>query len=138
VKYDIEQTIGFFLSKAHQRGYALFKERLSPFGLTPQQFVLLAFLWKRDALTQAELSDTTGIDRTTMGGLIDRLAKDVLVQRLPHPDDRRAYRICLTERGKSLEDELYPLAREVRERFLARLTPDEQDTLRILLEKLRT
>ena len=137
VKYDIEQTIGFLLAKAHQRGYALFKERLNPFGLTPQQYCLLAFLWKQDALTQAELSDKTGVDRTTMGGLIDRLAKDGLVARLPHPDDRRAYRICLTERGKSLEDELCPLARQVRERFLARLTPDEQETLRGLLEKLR-
>jgi len=137
VNYDIEQTIGFLLAKAHQRGYALFKARLTPFGLTPQQFVLLAFLWKQDALTQAELSDKTDIDRTTMGGLIDRLAKDGHVERLPHPDDRRAYRICLTERGKSLEDELCPLAREVRERFLARLTQDEQQTLRALLEKLR-
>jgi DNA-binding MarR family transcriptional regulator len=137
VTFDFEQTIGFLLAKVHQRGYALFKARLTPFGLTPQQFVLLAFLWKQDALTQAELSDKTDIDRTTMGGLIDRLAKDGLVERLPHPDDRRAYRICLTERAKTLEDELCPLAREVRERFLARLTQDEQQTLRSLLEKLR-
>jgi DNA-binding MarR family transcriptional regulator len=137
VNYDIEQTIGFLLAKAHQRGYALFKERLTPYRLTPQQFCLLAFLWKQDTLTQAELSEKTGVDRTTMGGLIDRLAKDGLLQRLPHPDDRRAYRICLSERGKSLETELCPLAREVRERFLARLTLDEQETLRSLLEKLR-
>lgn len=137
MNYDFEQTIGFLLAKAHQRGYALFKERLTPFKLTPQQFGLLAFLWKQDALTQAELSDTTGIDRTTMGGLIDRLAKDGLVQRIPHPDDRRAYRICLTERGKSLENELCPLAREVRGRFLTGLSPDEQETLRALLKKLR-
>lgn len=138
LNYDIEQTIGFLLAKAHQRGYALFKERLNPYRLTPQQFCLLAFLWKRDALTQTELSENTGVDRTTMGGLIDRLAKDGLVQRLPHPDDRRAYRICLTERGKSLEEDLCPLAREVRERFLAQLTPNEQETLRVLLGKLRT
>ena len=137
MNYDFEQTIGFLLAKAHQRGYALFKERLTPFRLTPQQFGLLAFLWKQDALTQAELSDTTGIDRTTIGGLIDRLTKDGLVQRTPHPDDRRAYRICLTERGKSIENELCPLAREVRERFLAVLSPDEQETLWALLKKLR-
>ena len=136
--YDIEQTIGFLLSKAHQRGYALFKERLSPYRLTPQQFVLLAFLWKQDSLTQAELSEISGIDRTTMGGLIDRLAKDGLVQRLPHPDDRRAHRVCLTDRGTAVEEELSNLARQVRQRFLARLTMDEQSLLRDLLEKLRT
>ena len=137
MNYDFEQTIGFLLAKAHQRGYALFKERLSPYRLTPQQFFLLAFLWKQDALSQAELSEKSTIDRTTMGGLVDRLEKDGLVERLPHPDDRRAYRICLTERGQSLEEELCAVARQVRERFLAPLNREEQETLRSLLEKLR-
>ena len=138
MKFDIEQTIGFLLAKAHQRGFALFKERLDPFGLTPQQFGLLAFLWKQDDLSQAELSEKSSIDRTTMGGLVDRLEKDGLVERLPHPDDRRAYRICLTEQGKSLENDLCDMALQVRERFLARLTREEQETLRGLLEKLRS
>ena len=43
----------------------------------------------------------------------------------------------LRERGKSLQVELCDLAREVRELFLARLTTDDQETLRVLLEKLR-
>lgn len=137
MKYDIEQTVGFLLAKAHQRGFALFKERLDPYRLTPQQFCLLAFLWKQDALSQAELSDKTSIDRTTMGGLINRLQKDGLVERRPHPDDRRAYRICLTEPGKSLEQELGAIARSVREKFLAKLSAHEQHLLRDLLEKLR-
>jgi MarR family transcriptional regulator, lower aerobic nicotinate degradation pathway regulator len=138
MKFDIEQSIGFLLSKAHQRGFALFKERLDPYGLTPQQFGLLAFLWKQDALSQAELSEKTSIDRTTMGGLIDRLEKDELVQRLPHPTDRRAYRIHLTARGKSLEGELCVIAGQVRDRFSGRLAPDEQEILRNLLNKLRS
>ena len=72
-----------------------------------------------------------------MGGLIDRLEKEGLVKRLPHPDDRRAYSICLTEKGKSLEAELTPLANRAQERFTGRLTHAEQETLKQLLEKLR-
>ena len=135
--FDIEKSVGFLLAKVHQRGYALFKEELDRYNLTPQQFSLLAFLWQEDTLSQAELSHKTQIDRTTIGGLIDRLEKEHLVERLSHPDDRRAYRICLTDKGKGLEQELCAIARTVTNRFVARLSAVEHETLRILLEKLR-
>jgi DNA-binding MarR family transcriptional regulator len=135
--YDIENSIGFLLAKAYQRGFSLFKEQLDPYDLTPQQFGLLAFLWQEDGLSQALLSQNSQIDRTTMGGLIDRLEKQGLVQRLPDPADRRAHRICLTARGKELEEELCPIATQVTQRFLAPLAADEQNILGSILKKLR-
>ena len=134
---DIEKSVGFLLAKAYQKACAIFKEYLDPYGLTPQQFSLLAFLWQQDGLSQAELSTKSQIDRTTMGGLIDRLQADGLVRRLPHPDDRRAHHICLTEKGKGLEDELCALATTARDRFVAGLSEQEHDSLQKLLEKLR-
>jgi len=135
--YDIENSIGFLLAKAYQRGFAIFKEQLDQFNLTPQQFSLLAFLWIEDGISQAELSEKSQIDRTTMCGLVDRLEKEGLVQRLPHPADRRAYRICLTDRGKGLENELCAIARGVTERYLGALPMEERDKLRDILKKLR-
>ena len=135
--YEIENSIGFLIAKVYQRGFGLFKEQLDPYDLTPQQFSLLAFLWIEDGLSQTVLSQKTQIDRTTIGGLIDRLGKLELVRRLPHPEDRRAHRICLTERGKELEAELCTIAAQVTQRFLAPLTAAEQDSLRSILKKLR-
>ena len=135
--YDIEASVGFLLAKVYQRGYALFKSELDPYGITPQQFSLLAFLWLEDGLSQSELSGKTQIDRSTMGGLIDRLEKIGLVIRQPHPEDRRAYRIILTERGKELQPELCHLASKIRDQFTSPLSPDECANLRGLLEKLR-
>lgn len=134
---DIEKSLGFLLSKAYQRACAIFKEEFGDYDLTPQQFGLLGFLWQKDGLSQAELSERSQIDRTTMGGLIDRLGKEGLVKRLPHPEDRRAYCIRLTEKGKALEAELAPLANRALERFTARITDEEHETLKRLLEKLR-
>src|SRR5690349_15101469 len=134
---DIEKNIGFLLAKAYQRACALFKEEFDQYDLTPQQFGLLAFLWIEDGLSQVELSARSQIDRTTMGGIIDRLEKEGLVERRPHPDDRRAYQVFLTPGGKSLEDELCTVAVRVRDRVTAPLTEEEQATLVRLLEKLR-
>src|SRR6266545_254659 len=116
---DIEKSIGFLLAKAYQRACALFKEEFEIFELTPQQFGLLAFLWIEDGLSQAELSARSQIDRTTMGGIIDRLEKEGLVERRNHPDDRRAYQVFLTAEGNSLEDELCAMAAKVQSRVNA-------------------
>jgi DNA-binding MarR family transcriptional regulator len=134
---DIEQSIGFLLSKAYQRAFALFKEEFDRYDLTPQQFGLLAFLWLEDGLSQTELSARSQIDRTTMGGLIDRLEKEGMVKRKTHPEDRRAYQVFLTDKGKSLEDELSTVAIQVLSKVTAPLTDQEHATLIRLLTKIR-
>jgi MarR family transcriptional regulator, lower aerobic nicotinate degradation pathway regulator len=134
---DIEKSVGFLLAKAYQRACALFKEEFESYDLTPQQFGLLAFLWIEDGLSQAELSARSQIDRTTMGGIVDRLEKEGLVKRFNHPGDRRAYQVFLTPRGKELEDALCVVANRVVDKVTAPLDPAELATLIRLLEKMR-
>ena len=135
---DVARSVGFLLAKAYQRACVIFKEEFEGYDLTPQQFGLLGFLWQEDGTTQAELSAKSQIDRTTMGGLIDRLEKEGLVVRRSHPEDRRAYRICLTEKGKELQPKLVPLAAKTQDRFIAKLNQQEVESLKELLEKIRS
>jgi len=135
--FDIEHSVGFLLAKAYQRLFASFREQLAPFGITPPQFALLAFLWQQDGLSQTKLSSKTEVDRATLSGLIDRLERLGLVERSPHPQDRRSYRICLTPDGRALEQVLPPLALKVRKRLTATLSADEYEQLCCLLTKLR-
>jgi DNA-binding MarR family transcriptional regulator len=135
--FDIEDSLGFLLAKSYQRGFALFKKPLEKYNLTPKQFSLLAFLWKQDGLSQVELSEKCQIDRTTVGGLLDRLEMQGYVKRLPHPEDRRAYLICLTDTGKALQENLLAIACEVSNVFTAKLSADEIETLKRILSKLR-
>jgi DNA-binding MarR family transcriptional regulator len=135
--YDIEKSIGFLLAKAHQRGWALFSEEINRYELTPPQFSVLAFLWQQDGLTQTELSEKTQIDRTTLGGLIDRLEKMEMVQRRAHPHDRRAHLVCLTEKGHKQSGELSALATRVLDRFVDGLSHQDQQELARMLEILR-
>lgn len=135
---DVGTSVGFLLAKAYQRACVIFKEEFDGFDLTPQQFGLLGFLWQEDGITQAELSARSQIDRTTMGGLIDRLEKEGLLARRSHPEDRRAYQIYLTEKGKALQPALTPLAVAAQDKFTSKLNPQELETLKSLLEKIRS
>ncbi|MDD2851399.1 MAG: MarR family transcriptional regulator [Desulfuromonadaceae bacterium] len=135
--FDVEKSIGFLLAKAYQRAWAILREEIEPYDLTPPQFALLSFLWQQDGLTQVELSEKGQIDRSTVGGLIDRLERNGLLERRRHPQDRRAYRIYLTEQGKGLEQTLTQCAGKSLQRFTSGLTEDEIVELRRMLEILR-
>ena len=113
------------------------REEIDRYDLTPPQFALLAFLWQQDGLTQAELSEKGQIDRSTIGGLIDRLEKNGLLERRPHPKDRRAYQIHLTSYGRELETPLSECAGRVLAIFTEGLNEQEVDELRRMLEILR-
>jgi DNA-binding MarR family transcriptional regulator len=64
------------------------------------------------------------------------MVRDGLVTRVPAPDNGRVTRIYLTERGRSLRDELVPKAVAVNVRSASRMTEAEGRTLRRLLGKL--
>ena len=135
--YNIEANVGFLLSKAYQKGFALFREQLQGYGITPPQFSLLAFLWLEDGLSQTELTEKSQIDRATMVGMVDRLEEEGLVKRHPQMNDRRAYRVCLTDKGRGLEYELCRIAGEVTAAFTDKLTAKEIESLKKTLNKLR-
>lgn len=135
--YDVENSIGFLLSKGYQRAWAILREEIDQFELTPPQFGLLGFLWKEDGLTQTELSEKGQIDRTTIGGLIDRLEKSGFVERRPHPQDRRAYQIHLTDHGRELEGPLSECAKRTLTRLTSGLNEQEISELRRMLIILR-
>ena len=61
---------------------------------------MLLRLVDQDGLTQAQLARLQSVEAPTMCRLIDRLARDGMVERQADPQDRRATRVYLTARGR--------------------------------------
>lgn len=82
------------------------KRLLQPFfaglGFTPGQGQprILVLLSEQDGMTQRELSDSCAIDVTTLSRTLDRMEEAGFITREPHPDNRRAFLIRITELGK--------------------------------------
>ena len=72
--------------------------------ITPEQWTVLLFLWKRDGVSQQELCNATFKDKPSMTRLIDHMEKQGLVVRIASRDDRRANLIYLTRQGRDLEE----------------------------------
>lgn len=82
----------------------------SRWELSPSQFNVLNLLRDHEeGLNQTELSHELLTHRSNVTGLVDRLEERDLVQRRSVPNDRRAYRVVLTESGRKLLQEILPV-----------------------------
>ena len=70
----------------------------------PAYLCVLMSLWHRDGLKVIELSKKAGLEPSTMTGLLDRMERDALVERMTDPADRRVLRIHLTKIGREVRD----------------------------------
>jgi len=135
--YVLDHQIGFALRLAHQRHCALFAERIGDAELTPTQWAALAKLWQTGPTSQNRLGRLTGMDASTIRGVVNRLIKRGLVDTRPDQEDARLLLVGLTREGTQLYRALAAHALEITEETLSPLNKDERETLMRLLDKMR-
>ncbi len=132
-----QECIFYHLAKTNQAGNKVWKKAMSGFKVTASQGMVLNFLHDKDRITSKELGERTQLDSATMTGILDRLEKAGLIERLPHPSDRRAIIVGLTEGGRSVANETYQEIERANRVFLQALSDKEQITLKEMLKKVR-
>jgi MarR family transcriptional regulator for hemolysin len=106
----------------------------SEHGMTRAQWGVLLRLERQEGMTQAEMADSLEIQPISLVRLIDRLCQAGLVERRPHPRDRRANRLFLTDKGRATLVRFAPLGREISSEVLTSLSDaDIAELLRKLL-----
>jgi DNA-binding MarR family transcriptional regulator len=135
-EFVIEDSLGYLVNRVARSIAHQLAEEIRPAGVAIGQWAVLMFLWARDGMSQADLSRVVAIEPPTMVRTIDRMVRDGLVTRIADPSDGRVSRIHLTDRGRSLRDQLVPKAVAVNDATLGRLSTNEAGTLQRLLVKL--
>lgn len=107
------------------------------FGVTGPQWRMLAALRRTPGVNQGALAQWLEVEAITAGRMIDRLEKSGMVERRADPNDRRAWRLFLTDAATPLLDELFTCATDVFEEALHGFAPDESALLLALLERVR-
>ncbi len=110
--------------------------RFAEYGVTADQFVLLAALSDGQALTQRELTDRISSDPSTVRAMLVLLEGNGLIKRDSHPTDSRAKTVALTVAGKRMLKKLWKASQPIRDDLHGSLTPDEADTLVVLLRRM--
>src|SRR5262245_42174824 len=131
---NLRREVLFLLSDVARAMRTYIDQRAREHGMTRAQWSVLARLERREGMTQAEMAEALEIQPISLVRLIDRLCLHGLVERRPHPHDRRANRLYLTEKGRATLAELTPLGREISGEVLASMGETEiAELLRKLL-----
>ena len=70
-------------------------------GLTRSQWQVLAYLAENEGVNQARLAELIEIEPITLGRLVDKLETLGLIERHPHPTDRRTWLLHLMPAARS-------------------------------------
>ncbi|MFE3771927.1 MarR family winged helix-turn-helix transcriptional regulator [Streptomyces sp. NPDC059122] len=110
------------------------RRRAATLGLTAPQATALRELG--GPMTMRELAERMSCEASNATFVVDKLEKQHLIERRPHPTDRRAKQLVLTPQGTELRERLLALLDA--QSPLARLTQAEQAALQSLLVRAMT
>ena len=114
-----------------------YDRRAASLGVTSAQWRALLSLERQGNLRQVELADRLDIEPITLCRIVDRLAEAGLVERLPDPADRRAWRLTLTDKAGPILESLHALAAELRDEAFVGFDTGEVEQIREKLARIR-
>ena len=133
---ELPPSVAFLLSRLGYEVGRELGEALGELGLENREFGLLRLLAAQEGHSQRALGAMLRIPPNRMVTLVDGLEKKGYVERRPHPEDRRAYAMALTEAGNAALGSAMQAAFGVEAHTCEPLDPGERAQLLALLGKL--
>jgi len=120
------RKVGHLSRRLAQVYLGLITEVLEAFDLDPAFYSVLAELADHPGIDQKRLGEALGIDRTSIGEIVDALDQRGLIDRRVSPTDRRARVLHLSGEGEALRLSIRPAMQAAQERLVAPLTVEER------------
>ena len=131
------------LMRIGTRMATVFDQHFEASGITQAQFRLMLAVWEEggeDGIAPSALADHLLIERATISVLTQRMVERGLLERRPG-ENRRTFRLALTETGRSLLFAVIPQAVALAEETLNHIHPahlrDLQTMLNVVEQQLR-
>jgi DNA-binding MarR family transcriptional regulator len=103
--------------------------------VTSTQYTVLVAVAERDGLSQQDIINATGIDRSTVSQVVQLLIRKGLLKRKRTRHDARAYAISLTEAGRKVLSASEPIVARIEEALVDALPTTRAKTF---ISNLRT
>jgi MarR family transcriptional regulator for hemolysin len=126
--------VGFDLIDAGRLYTRCFQERYRQLNLT-QCRALLA-LAQNQGITQSGLAQLVAVDSAALGRILDRLEVSRWAKRHPHPGDRRARSLVITEEARALLPFVWSVVTESQRDALQGFSVDEKQFLMSALKRV--
>lgn len=106
-------TFGFLVTDVTRLLRKIFDRRAARFGLTRAQWRALKRLHHEQGITQNELAEYLEMEPIAVGRVLDRLQKAGFVERRADPQDRRCWRLHLTQKAHAVVGDMEEISAEL-------------------------
>jgi DNA-binding MarR family transcriptional regulator len=135
---EVAEFAGQLFFRLWRASHTRTADALTSLGLTPALFAVLNVLGAREGTIQQQLSSDMGIDPSAMVKLINELEGAGLADRRRRPNDRRAWEVTITPKGRRTLQRARRLASQVEDEVLRGLTATDRRQLLTLLRRALT
>jgi MarR family transcriptional regulator for hemolysin len=131
-------NFGFLLKDTGRLYVERFEQRAGALGLTLPQCKVVVYLADHEGVSQVQLAELTDLEPMTLVRTLDCLESHGWLERRNDPADRRARRLYLKAKGKSLVDDIWHLVDLARREAFTDIPWKHADLMIELLEKVRS
>jgi DNA-binding MarR family transcriptional regulator len=125
-RLKLDKGLGFLVRLLDTRVNVLYEQLTAQNDITPRQFGVLLTLYQQGTLTLTELARHIRVDRSTLGEMINRMAKRSLISRRNSGSDGRSAEVLLAPAGKTVLLGLVTGAAELQTALLAPLAAEDR------------
>ena len=100
------------------------------------QGVILYSLWNNKELTIKEIGKITGLAKTSLTSMLDRMEEKGLIRRKDNSEDKRSIKIMLTDKAKELEKDYSDISNKMSNIFYKNFSDKEIDEIEKYLERI--
>ena len=131
---DRFKNVGYLLKDVSRRYVARFERHAAEVSLTLMQCKVLLHLSKNEGASQVRLCELTDVEPMMMVRILDRMEADKLLERRPHPADRRARRLYLTRKAAPILEEIDRISEVTRNEIFAGVSKADREAFLKVLE----
>ncbi|MDR6555522.1 MarR family transcriptional regulator [Paenibacillus qinlingensis] len=133
---ETRNSIPRWVSLIYRYGQMYIGDHLKEFEIGRGQHIFLNALYKEDGLTQEELSDYLKIDKGTTAKALKKLEEQGYITRKVSEKDKRCNEVFLTEKARSIKEDVRKVLTDWRERLTFGMSDEEKQMALIVLEKM--
>lgn len=134
--HEMNESLGKLISCLYRYSQMYLQNQLEQYNIGSGQFSFLRALFHRDGIHQEDLVQSLNIDKATCTRAIKKLVKEGYVIKQRDVNDRRAYKIFLTEKARTIESVLDEISLKWKAILLSGFTKEEQKVVMTLLKKM--
>ena len=123
-------TLGFLLHEVARLLRKRFERNARGSGLTRSQWHVLTYLAQNEGINQSRLAELLDVEPITLCRIVDKLQSFGLIERHPHPSDRRVWILRLTPAARPKLTEARKFSDRTRSEALAGVS--DSDGLHLL------